>query len=37
VFRIKSGKIRRMESLMVSVPYGTPNPFFNDDWRRPKR
>ena len=37
VFRIKSGKIRRIESLMVSVPYGTPNPFFNDDWRRPKR
>lgn len=37
VFRIKSGKIRRMESLMVSEPYGTPNPFFNDDWRRPKR
>ncbi len=37
LFRIKSGKIRRMESLMVNLPYGTPNPFFHDDWRRPKR
>jgi hypothetical protein len=37
LFRIKSGKIRKMESLVVSVPYGTPNPFFNDDWRRAKR
>jgi hypothetical protein len=36
LFRIKSGKIRKIESLTISVPYGTPNPFFNDDWRRAK-
>ncbi|MCU1337961.1 MAG: hypothetical protein JWO19_3542 [Bryobacterales bacterium] len=37
LFRIKDGKIRKMEALTLAVPYGTPNPFFNDDWRRPKK
>ena len=37
LFRIKDGKIRKTESLTVGVPYGTANPFFNDDWRRPKK
>jgi hypothetical protein len=37
LFKIKDGKIRKTESLTVGVPYGTPNPFFNDDWRRPKK
>jgi hypothetical protein len=36
VFKIAGGKIRRMESLSLAVPYGTPNPFFGDDWRRKK-
>lgn len=30
------GKIRRMDSLTTTLPYGTPNPFFGDDWRRGK-
>ncbi|MGH9592720.1 MAG: hypothetical protein ACRD5L_06490 [Bryobacteraceae bacterium] len=34
LFRIKSGKIRKMEALTLNVPYGTPDPFFKDDWRR---
>jgi hypothetical protein len=37
LFRIKAGKIRKIEALTVSLPYGTPNPFFNDDWRRTKK
>lgn len=37
VFKLISGRIRRMESLSTTVPYGTPNPFFNDDWRRTKQ
>jgi len=36
VFKIVGGSIRRMEALSTPVPYGTPNPFFNDDWRRAK-
>jgi hypothetical protein len=36
VFKVMGGRIRRMESLTSPVPYGTPNPFFNDDWRRAK-
>ncbi len=35
-FKLAGGKIRRMESITTTVPYGTPNPFFNDDWRRTK-
>jgi hypothetical protein len=30
------GNLLRIESLTMAVPYGTPNPFFNDDWRRSK-
>jgi hypothetical protein len=37
LFRMKVGKIRKMEGLTLNVPYGTPNPFFNDDWRRPAK
>jgi hypothetical protein len=37
LFRIKDGKIRKTEALTLGVPYGTPNPFFNDDWRRTKK
>jgi hypothetical protein len=37
LFRIKDGKIRKVEALALGVPYGTPNPFFNDDWRRTKK
>ena len=37
LFRIKDGKLRKMEALTLGVPYGTPDPFFNDDWRRPKQ
>lgn len=35
LFRIKGGKIRKVESLTLGIPYGMPNPFFKDDWRRP--
>lgn len=35
LFRIKAGKIRKIESLTLGIPYGMPNPFFKDDWRRP--
>lgn len=35
LFRIYAGKISRIESLTLGVPYGMPNPFFKDDWRRP--
>jgi len=34
VFKLSGERIRRMESLTAPVPFGTPNPFFNDDWRR---
>jgi hypothetical protein len=37
LFRMKNGKIRKIEALTLNVPYGTPNPFFNDDWRRPAK
>jgi hypothetical protein len=37
VFKIAGGKVRRMEAMTTAVPYGTPNPFFNDDWRRAKK
>jgi hypothetical protein len=35
LFRIKAGKIGKIESLTLGIPYGMPNPFFKDDWRRP--
>ncbi|HEY1755704.1 MAG TPA: hypothetical protein VGG72_09940 [Bryobacteraceae bacterium] len=35
LFRIKAGKIRKIESLTLGIPYGMPNPFFKDDWRSP--
>ncbi len=35
LFRVKAGKIRRIESLTLGIPYGMPNPFFKDDWRKP--
>jgi hypothetical protein len=35
LFRIKGGKIRKIEALTLGIPYGMPNPFFKDDWRRP--
>lgn len=37
LFRIQGGKIGRIEALTVGLPYGTPDPFFNDDWRKPKK
>jgi hypothetical protein len=37
VFKLVAGRIRRMEALSSVVPYGTPNPFFSDDWRRAKQ
>lgn len=36
-FQFTGGRIRRMEALSTPLPYGTPNPFFNDDWRRAKQ
>ena len=36
VFRIKDGKIFRAEGLVVNLPYGTPDAYFRDDWRRRK-
>lgn len=35
-FKILNGRIHRMEALTTMLPYGTPDPFFNDDWRRAK-
>jgi hypothetical protein len=35
LFRIRAGKIGKIESLTLGIPYGMPNPFFKDDWRRP--
>lgn len=35
LFRIKAGRIAKMESFTLGVPYGMPNPFFKDDWRKP--
>lgn len=34
VFKFTGGKIRRMEAMTTNLPYGTPDPFFNDSWRR---
>ncbi len=36
-FKFVGGKIRRMEALTTNLPYGTPDPFFKDDWRREKQ
>ncbi|MEO5922404.1 MAG: hypothetical protein ABIR70_01110 [Bryobacteraceae bacterium] len=37
VFKLTGGRIRRIESITSVLPYGTPNPFFGDDWRRAKK
>jgi hypothetical protein len=37
VFKFTAGKIRSMEAMTTNLPYGTPDPFFNDDWRRGKQ
>ncbi len=36
LFKMTGGKIRKMEALTLTVPYGEPDPFFGDDWRRGK-
>ena len=36
-FKFVRGRIRRMEALTTPLPYGTPDPFFADDWRRAKQ
>ena len=36
-FKFVGGRIRRMEALTTPLPYGTPDPFFTDDWRRAKQ
>jgi hypothetical protein len=36
MFKFTGGKIRRMEAMTQVLPYGTPDPFFKDDWRRGK-
>lgn len=33
-FKFNNGQIRRMEALTTPLPYGTPDPFFADSWRR---
>ena len=33
-FKFVNGQIRRMEALSTPLPYGTPDPFFSDSWRR---
>jgi hypothetical protein len=33
-FQFTGGRIRRIEALSTPLPYGTPDPFFNGDWRR---
>ncbi len=30
LYKIKSGKIRKVEALQTNVPYGTPSPFLNE-------
>jgi hypothetical protein len=37
MFKVTGGKIRRMEAMTQMLPYGTPDPFFKDDWRRGKQ
>lgn len=35
LFRMQGGKIGSIDSLTLVVPYGMPNPFFKEDWRKP--
>lgn len=35
LLRIGSGKVEKSIDVPVPLPYGTPNPFFPDDWRKP--
>jgi hypothetical protein len=37
VFKLTAGKIRKMEGVSITLPYGTPDPYSNDDWRRGER
>lgn len=37
VFKFEAGKIRKMEGVSIALPYGTPDPYFHDDWRRGKK
>jgi hypothetical protein len=37
VLRVTNGRIARAEPLMVGLPYGTPSPFFDGDWRKGNR
>jgi hypothetical protein len=34
VFQFSGGRIRSIEALSTPLPYGTPDPFFADGWRR---
>ncbi len=36
-FKLNRGKIHRAEALQTRLPYGTPNPFFKDTWRSPRK
>ena len=36
MFKVTGGRIARMEALTTTLPYGEPDPFFKDDWRRAK-
>jgi hypothetical protein len=37
MFKVQAGRIVRMEALTTALPYGTPDPYFKDDWRRAKQ
>ena len=34
IFKIENGRIRRMEGLTQTLPYGTPDVWFPDTWRK---
>jgi hypothetical protein len=36
-YKFNRGKIRHVDALMSKLPYGTPNPYFKDTWRSPKK
>jgi hypothetical protein len=37
LYKFSGGKIRQVEAIQTQLPYGTPSPYFKDDWRRPKK
>ena len=37
VLRVTNGRVARGQQLTVSLPYGTPSPFFDGDWRKGNR